>query len=487
MGRRPKNNDIPVARLHKGQARIRIQGQEFYCGPWGSPEARAEQDRLITAWIAGGRTSPPPRRQKNPPAAPHAQAPNPPEPTCPGPRSWLPDHQPADLRAISAHVEPDVPPGVDSLATSALAGAATVQKVTPESAFAFGLTVGEIASSWLDWIERERCPRGKDRTSLYYGGRQAVLALEDFWDYPAASFGSRELIAVQEKLERTPVVSKPKDPDKPPKVRRRKRTTINDTVGRIRQLFRWAALRGLLPREVWPIIEADLRLVKPLLRGQTEAPDGPVDKTVPDELVDATLKAIPDVAADLLRFQRLTGCRPGEARQLCLRDIDRRDLPLHQGMWVWRVPEWKLSWRERHIPRVIVIGPKAQAILQRWIDRVDGDVGRTLFSPTFSERQPTRWSKGGVVAASRRRTKKQRKTAETYSKGSLNQCVRRACLKLGIPSWTPNQLRHSRLTQIREYQDLEQACAVGGHSKVNQTTLYARVQLTKAIEAAKTG
>lgn len=60
-------------------------------------------------------------------------------------------------------------------------------------------------------------------------------------------------------------------------------------------------------------MEPDLKLVQPLLRGKTTAPDGPVERTVDDALVDATLPSLPEIVADYLRFQRLTGCRPGEA------------------------------------------------------------------------------------------------------------------------------------------------------------------------------
>jgi hypothetical protein len=55
--------------------------------------------------------------------------------------------------------------------------------------------VGDVATLWLDWIEQTQCPNGKDRTSLYYGARQAIRALEDFWEYPAADFGCPELTA----------------------------------------------------------------------------------------------------------------------------------------------------------------------------------------------------------------------------------------------------------------------------------------------------
>lgn len=491
MGRRPKNDDFPKACQHKGRARIRIQGQEYYCGPWGTPEAIAEKDRLIAEWIASGRTAPP---QKRPRASSGVQRgfqpPNQQEPPCPASEgaSAFPEAQAGNGNGYAA--EPTASPTTQSVAATATVVPASPSQVLASAEYATGHTVADIAHLWLDWIERTQCPNGRDRTSLYYGARQAIRALEDFWEYPAADFGCPELTAVQEKLVRTPVVSRPKDPAKKPKKRARFRSTVNDTVGRIRQLFKWAARRRLISREAWAVMEPDLKLVQPLLRGKTTAPDGPVERTVDDALVDATLAGLPEIVADLLRFQRLTGCRPGEARGLCLSEIDRRPIPSYKGRWVWRVPEWKLSWRERHIPRVIAIGPRAQAILKKWIGLAGEDATRTIFSPRFSVRNPTRWCKpasGGKPSTNRSRSKKTRKTNETYSKGAINTCIRRACDKLGQPRWTTNQLRHNRLTQIRNFQSLEESQAVAGHSRVSQTQHYAHQLLEKAIEAAETG
>lgn len=240
---------------------------------------------------------------------------------------------------------------------------------------------------------------------------------KDFWECPAADFGCPQLAAVQERLERTPVVSRPKDPNKEPEKRARFRSPINDTVDRVRQLFKWAARNRLISREVWAVMEPDLKLLQPLLRGKTTAPDGPVERTVDDAFVDATLPVLPEIVADYLRFQTLTGFRPGEARGLCLNEIDRSPIPSYKGQWVWRVPEWKPSWQEQHIPRMIAIGPKAQAIVRKWIARLGENAAHPIFSPRFSERNPTRWSKpasGDKPPTKRSRSKKTRKANERY-------------------------------------------------------------------------
>lgn len=46
---------LPVPRPHKGRARIRIDGQEIYLGPWGSKEAQEAADKVIANWLARSR------------------------------------------------------------------------------------------------------------------------------------------------------------------------------------------------------------------------------------------------------------------------------------------------------------------------------------------------------------------------------------------------------------------------------------------------
>ena len=53
-------NKTPSYRHHKsdGRAVVTIDGQDVYLGKYNSPESRAEYDRLISVWLAGGRRFP---------------------------------------------------------------------------------------------------------------------------------------------------------------------------------------------------------------------------------------------------------------------------------------------------------------------------------------------------------------------------------------------------------------------------------------------
>jgi site-specific recombinase XerC len=51
--------------------------------------------------------------------------------------------------------------------------------------------------------------------------------------------------------------------------------------------------------------------------------------------------------------------------------------------------------------------------------------------------------------------------------------------------WSPNQLRHSRATLLREKFGIEAAQVVLGHSDPKTTLVYAEAQFSKAAEIAK--
>jgi len=52
---------VPSYRRHKpsGQAVVTINGRDIYLGRWNTKASRAEYDRLISEWLAGGRSLPP--------------------------------------------------------------------------------------------------------------------------------------------------------------------------------------------------------------------------------------------------------------------------------------------------------------------------------------------------------------------------------------------------------------------------------------------
>ena len=84
-------------------------------------------------------------------------------------------------------------------------------------------------------------------------------------------------------------------------------------------MFRWAVTKELVPATVYQALLA----VPNVPKGRTAARESPPVRPVEDSVVDATLPYLPAVVADMVRFQRLTGARPGEVCQLRPMDVDR--------------------------------------------------------------------------------------------------------------------------------------------------------------------
>ena len=53
-------------------------------------------------------------------------------------------------------------------------------------------------------------------------------------------------------------------------------------------------------------------------------------------------------------------------------------------------------------------------------------------------------------------------------------------MKAGVEAWTPQQLRHTRATQIRKKYGIEAAQIILGHSKADTTEIYAERDLARA-------
>jgi hypothetical protein len=59
--------------------------------------------------------------------------------------------------------------------------------------------------------------------------------------------------------------------------------------------------------------------------------------------------------------------------------------------------------------------------------------------------------------------------------------IQRACLKVSVTSWSPNQLRHNCATRVPRLYGLDVAAAVLGHRLGTVTEVYAEADLLKAV------
>ncbi|MHC4452704.1 MAG: tyrosine-type recombinase/integrase [Planctomycetota bacterium] len=251
-----------------------------------------------------------------------------------------------------------------------------------------------------------------------------------------------------------------------------KRLTINQNVGRIKRMFRWAVEHEL----VSPTVAHGLDTVRGLKRGRTEAPEGEPVKPVPDAAVDAVLPHLSAAVRAMVELQRLTGMRSGEVVQVRSCDIDRPGV-----VWIYRPAQHKTQHHGHE--RLVPLGPKAQHILEPFLDRDDAAY---LFSPR--EAEEARNAKRTLTAThrsnkqKRRVNRRQRAWKERYDSASYRRAIKRACAKAGVESWHPHRLRHNAATALREQYGIEAARVILGHRSAAVTEIYAEVNRDKAME-----
>lgn len=74
---------------------------------------------------------------------------------------------------------------------------------------------------------------------------------------------------------------------------------------------------------------------------------------------------------------------------------------------------------------------------------------------------------------------------DSYDVFSYRRAINRACEKLGIEPWNPNQLRHTFATQIRKKFGLDAAQVALGHEHADVTQVYAEKDLAVIRDIAK--
>ncbi|MFC1758855.1 recombinase XerD [Planctomycetota bacterium] len=183
------------------------------------------------------------------------------------------------------------------------------------------------------------------------------VALRLYGESPAEDFGPTKLKAVRQVMIDGGL----------------SRKHINKQVSRVVRMFKWAGSEELVSASV----HQSLKTVAGLRRGRTDAPDHAPVEPVPDETVQATLRKLSLVVADMVRFQQATGARPGEVCAIRPCDVDRSG-----EVWVFVPPSHKTEHHDRD--RLVFIGPKAQAILSRYLLR---SADSHCFSPQEADAQ----------------------------------------------------------------------------------------------------
>jgi integrase len=292
-----------------------------------------------------------------------------------------------------------------------------------------GLTVNELILAYWRHVEQHyRRPDGTP-TNEQNEYRLVLRAVRAMYGHTAAAdFGPLALKAVRQRMVESGLC----------------RGVINQRVGRVKRMFKWAVGEELVPHGVY----AALATVAGLAKGRSAARETEPVRPAPEAFVDAVLPLVRPPVAAMIEVQRLTGARPGEVCRMRAKDLDTSG-----PIWLFRPARHKTEYRGRC--RVIAVGPRAQAVIKPFLGP---DLGACLFAPA-------------------------RGTAH-YTNVTYAKAVGRACRKAGVPPWSPNRLRHNHATEVRRRFGLEAAGAALGHARMSATEIYAERDLALALKVA---
>ncbi len=363
-----------------------------------------------------------------------------------------------------------------------LSASPVVQPAVVPAASPTGLTVVELADAYHEFCKGYY--RKKDGTpSGWLDHIQLVLDkhLADLYGRtPAADFGPKAFKAIRQRLVNAG----------------NSRPYVNKLMPIVTRCFKWGASEELIPASVYHGLTA----VEGLKKGRTAAREPLPVLPVDSSLVDATLPYLPPIVADMVKFQRLTGCRPGEVCQLRPIDLDRSG-----EVWMYRPASHKTEHHDNGRERTIYIGPQAQAVILPYLSR---EAAAHCFSAAESEdkrhveMRARRKSKLTPSQRARRKAHPMRRAKDHYTKDSYARAIRRGVdkankfyaeqaeeLQIKKPAplayWAPNRLRHSAGTAVRKQFGLEAAQVILGHAKADVTQVYAERDSDLAVEVMK--
>jgi len=216
------------------------------------------------------------------------------------------------------------------------------------------------------------------------------------------------------------------------------RSYINKQVKRLRTVIRWAVGWKLV---LQPLADS-LKAVESLEAGDSDAPESIPRHAVPSESIEAVRPFLTERYRDIIDLIMLTGARSGEIIGLTTGQIDRTGE-------IWRVALTHHKTAHKGKSRTLFFNATAQLILTKYLQ---ADPAAKLF-----------------------RTRGDR----------LSESLRAACVKAGVPEFTPHWLRHTVATRIVDEMGTEAAQRLLGHCGAAMTRHYSQGAERAAIAAVK--
>lgn len=211
---------------------------------------------------------------------------------------------------------------------------------------------------------------------------QPVLTL--YGSTEAAEFGPKDLKAVRQRMVEGKL----------------SRKLINQRIGIVRRMFKWAVSEELVEA---PVLQA-LQAVDGLRFGRTAAKESKPTPPVSEVHFRAVMALVSPQITAMIELQWLTGMRPGEVTQMRMVDIDRSE-----EVWIYQPRRHKTQHHGKSRP--IVLGPRARTIIKRFLK---ADPRAALFSPVDAD------------AWNRRRRAEIRQSKITPSQASRAEACRRS-------------------------------------------------------------
>lgn len=339
-------------------------------------------------------------------------------------------------------------------------GVAAPAAPAPAGAQVADLTINELlVAFWTRFAESHyRLADGSPSGELS-NYRDSLRTLRQLYgSTPAVHFGPLALKAVRQSMIEAGLA----------------RTTINQRIGRVVRVFKWAVENELVPPATYQALAA----VRGLQRGRSNARETDPVRPVDDARVDAIRPHVAPQVWAMVELQRLTGMRPGE---VC--GLRGQELCCEGAVWTYTPTAHKTAHRGK--ARAIFLGPRAQEVLRPWLRE---DLASYLFSPrdAVAERQQTaRVARPGKKQSPGKacHRKPGRAPGAVYTTKTYYHAIQYGCRRAGVEGWHPNQLRHLAATRLRSAFGLDVTRAILGHSTPVVTEIYAEMDQAKAASA----
>ncbi|MBI3861133.1 MAG: site-specific integrase [Planctomycetia bacterium] len=313
-----------------------------------------------------------------------------------------------------------------------------------------GITVAGLILEYWKFATTYYVKSGK-ATDEQYAIRSALSFVRELYGHsPAPRFGAAELEVVRNAMIEAGL----------------SRGVINGYVNRIVRAFRWAASKKIVP----VCVPEELRTVDGLKSGRTRARETEPVRPVAEEDVQRVLPLLSQPLRTMVQIQLLAGCRPQEICMLRPCDIDRSN-----EEWRYEPPHHKTEHHGRR--RTIFFGPRARKLLEPWLLRADAAY---CFSPKEAAASERKLSTATKTQADKAKRPRVSRRGEHYTTASYRRAITRACARAKIDVWSPNQLRHTRATELRKLFGLEPTQVILGHAKADTTQIYAERDLEQA-------